>query len=317
MIHSTDAGSLPYPGGFDEERFLHGCELFERSQFQECLENLESVEYFEKMVSDTFIDKINSGIDVPCYPQYRDMITQFTRFYEIHEGYFASIPEDLLTDQGYNPRYTFIAEVEVLKKYSKEICERTGKERVDFKICITSPLDLSFRVPTEFLVSMAKNAIADSKYLRTRIVTLDIPSFGYLMVVDRTLESCRDFFDGVKATGKDVEAALHLHSGNHRDFLEIESLDILEIHSEILESPPILKKELESYDKFIQAGIASTSNLQELEPLGVLEGRAKRAADLFGDRVRYLSSDCALKGLPSYEMALQTLRNVSRVAQEA
>ncbi len=272
--------------------------------------------YFEKGVCDAFVDKICSGIDIPCYPQFRDMLQQFSGFYKIHEGYFTDMPEKLLTDQGYNPRYTFVAEVEVLKKYSRQICERIGKEKIEFKVCITSPLDLSFEVPTDFLVSMARSASVDTKYLKTRLVTLDIPSFGYQMVVDRTLDACREFFDAVKETGKGLETSLHIHAGNHRDFLDIGSLDILEIHSELLDSPPVLRRELEDHNKYLQIGIAKTASLTELESVGILRKRGKRAINLFKERAKYLSPDCALKGLPTYDLALRLLRNVAKVARE-
>lgn len=316
MRYSTDVGSLPFPPGFDEERFLHSCELFERSRFQESRVYENSMDYFEKCVCDAFVDKICSGIDIPCYPQFRDMLEQFSGFYRIHEGYFTSMPERLLTDQGYDPRYTFVSEVEVLKKYSEHICESTGREKIELKICVTSPLDLSFQVPTDFLVSMAKNACLDTKYLKTRLVTLDIPSFGYQMVVDRTLDACHEFFRGVKATGRDVETSLHIHAGNHRDFLDMESLDILEIHSRLLESPPILRRELEDHDKYLQVGIADTASLAEPESMNSLRKRAKRATRLFKERVRYFSPDCALRGLPSYGAAIRLLRNVAKVTQE-
>ena len=317
MIYSTDVGSLPFPNSFNEDRFLLGCRFFEQGYFQPNSINEESVEYFEETVCSSFVDKIRSGIDVPCYPQYRDMITQFTGFYKTHEGYFTSLAEELLTREEYNPKYTFIAEVEVLRKNSRRISERSGRDLVEFKACITSPLDLSFLVPTEFLVSIVKNVSANSKYLKTRVVTLDIPSFGYQMVIDRTLESCREIFDGIKTNGTDVETALHLHSGNHRDFLGIDSLDILEIHSELLESPPVLRRELEDYDKFLQVGIASTASLAEPESIHILRKRAKQATKLFKDRVKYFSPDCALKGFSDYEKALELLRNVSRVTREA
>lgn len=317
MIASTDVGSLPYPENFNEDRFLYGCELFERRCFQSQLIDDDTQRYFERIICDGFVDKIVSGIDIPCYPQYRDMITQFTTFYKIHEGYFSCMPEELLTDQGYDPQYTFIAEVEVLRKYAKLMSEISGREKVEFKVCLTSPLDLSFKVPTEFLVSMARNAVIDSKYLKTRIVTFDMPSFGYQMVWDKAIESCKDFFNGVKSAGSNVETALHLHSGNHRDFLGIESLDILEFHSELLDKPPVAARELEEHDKYLQIGVASTANSVELEPISAIRRRLKKAVNLFGDRVKYISPDCGLKGLVSHEMALRLLRMIPQVARES
>jgi len=315
-ILSTDVGGMPIPNGFNEERFLLGCESFERSLFQPCLNDEESLKYFEKSVCDGLLDKIGSGIIIPCYPQYRDMIAQFADFYKIHEGYFSSMPGELLTDQGYNPQYTFVAEVKALERNLRRIIERTGMEQVDIKVCLTSPLDLSFEIPTNFLVSMARNALMSSKHLKTRIITLDIPSYGYQMVVDKAIESAREFFDGVKATRIDVETALHLHSGNHRDFLKIESLDILELHSEFLDSPPVRRRELKDYDKFLQIGIAPTAYPVEIEPIGILRKRIRKAISMFGDRVKYVSPDCSLKGLSNRRLALRLLRNISEVARE-
>ena len=69
MINSCDSGSFPFIGDF--AKFLEGAKHISLHQTD------ESAEYFEKKVVENFLDKIRVNIDVPNYPQFRDMNTMF------------------------------------------------------------------------------------------------------------------------------------------------------------------------------------------------------------------------------------------------
>ena len=69
MIKSCDSGSMPFKG--DSVKFLEGAQRFSRNQ------NDDSAEYFEKKLVESFLDKIRISINVPNYPQFRDMNEMF------------------------------------------------------------------------------------------------------------------------------------------------------------------------------------------------------------------------------------------------
>ena len=69
MIKSCDSGSLPFKG--DSAKFLEGAQRFSLNP------NDESAMYFEKKLVESFLDKIRINIDVPNYPQFRDMNEMF------------------------------------------------------------------------------------------------------------------------------------------------------------------------------------------------------------------------------------------------
>jgi methionine synthase II (cobalamin-independent) len=74
MIECCDSGSLPFFG--DVEKFLEGATRFGVYPVD------DSVEFIEKKVVEGFIDKLGAGVDVPNYPQFRDMNEMFLTMLE-------------------------------------------------------------------------------------------------------------------------------------------------------------------------------------------------------------------------------------------
>lgn len=66
LIESYDVGSLPFSGDF--EKFLKGAESKPGS---------ESWLYFEQEVVKGLSMKIRAGMDIPNFPQFRDMMDMF------------------------------------------------------------------------------------------------------------------------------------------------------------------------------------------------------------------------------------------------
>ena len=64
MIESFDVGSLPFVG--DLKRLLEEAKAYFKSQI-----------FFEKKIVDGLLDKARSDIDLPNYPQFRDMNEMF------------------------------------------------------------------------------------------------------------------------------------------------------------------------------------------------------------------------------------------------
>jgi len=69
MTRSCDVGSMPFVG--DSKKFVEGASRFSLYSAE------ESAEFFEKKVLEGLLDKIRVGIDVPNYPQFRDMNEMF------------------------------------------------------------------------------------------------------------------------------------------------------------------------------------------------------------------------------------------------
>ena len=136
MIRSCDVGSLPLVG--DSEKFVEGASRFSLYPAD------ESAEFFEKNVLDGLVDKIRVGIDVPTFPQFRDMNEMFLSVMDgierINGGYFVTkIPSVKAAN-------SCIPEVMVIKKHSQLIQEKKGAA-FEIRICVTGPYTLSSFFP--------------------------------------------------------------------------------------------------------------------------------------------------------------------------
>jgi 5-methyltetrahydropteroyltriglutamate--homocysteine methyltransferase len=173
----------------------------------------------------------------------------------------------------------------------------------------------------ETIRRFAQNSILNSKYIETKVVSIDEPSFGFNNiqassgVICRVLEKAFDF--------KGVTRQIHLHSaaGVH-DLLCVENLDVLSF--EYAASPgnieAVPRNMLEKADKQIRVGIARTdidsilaelyekgvtkpSEEQLVEPDNTIRKRFKVAKEKYGDRMTFTGPDCGLGGWPSQEAA--------------
>ena len=105
MIESCDSGSLPFVG--DSAKFLEGAKRFKLHQTD------ESTEYFEKKMVESFLDKISVNIDVPNYPQFRDMNKMFLSMMngveKIKGGYLETAISSLMVTSYQIPEVTALA----------------------------------------------------------------------------------------------------------------------------------------------------------------------------------------------------------------
>jgi 5-methyltetrahydropteroyltriglutamate--homocysteine methyltransferase len=170
----------------------------------------------------------------------------------------------------------------------------------------------------------ANNAILNSKWVKTEVVSVDEPSFGFQDVpIDRdaVLDVLDTAFDFHCATRQ-----IHLHSASRiANVLDAENIDVVSF--EYASSPKnlerISKEMLNRADKQVRIGISRTdidSILAELHDRGVAKPAAediveseatirKRfvvAKERLGDRMTFAGPDCGLGGWPTPEAA-QTL----------
>ncbi|MFQ6065404.1 MAG: hypothetical protein ACE5L6_08010 [Candidatus Bathyarchaeia archaeon] len=297
MIRSCDVGSLPLIN--DERRFLEGATSPER------LTN-ESVRYFEKKVTEAFVHKIEAGIDVPSYPQFRDMNQMFLEMIDgvrkDDGGYMETEVLSLPTDKNRIP------EVSAIEKSSRAIYERLG-EPFKLRVCVTGPYTLSslfvyqdsgiFTRLGNVISQIAENSVFNGKYGGVALVVVDEPTFGLLddPLIDRGSEgreNLRKAWDSIlhKAKSKGTQTCLHLHNTADSLFWEIESLNIIESHvKDPLYHMKRTRELLESADKFIKASICITdfdrlinnrivaNSKQELDELSVNQ----RVAEVWKD----------------------------------
>ncbi|MEM1566401.1 MAG: hypothetical protein QW510_04885 [Candidatus Bathyarchaeia archaeon] len=284
---------------------------------------------FYAVVKASFKMKCEAGLDVVNYPQHCDIRRQFTEV--IHE---AMEKGTYVVDEN----VAIIPEVVVIKNEAKLLCEELGVEKIALRVCVTGPFELyleevgttAYRdvllMFAETVRRFAVNSLLNSKYVRTEVVSLDEPSFGFRdvaaerNVVLEVLEKAFNFSGAIKQ--------IHLHSTSRMaELLEVKNIDVVSVEGAA--SPKNLeavsKSMLEKADKHVRVGIARTdidTILAELYEKGVKEPqiwhivedeetikrRFEKAKARFGERLAFVGPDCGLGGWPSQEAAQLLLK---------
>jgi len=161
----------------------------------------------------------------------------------------------------------------VIKRNSQMIRENKGKP-FQVKVCVTGPYTLSslfihrdnkiFRRLGNTISQIVENNIFSGKHGSASLVQVDEPVFGMLddPLIDygsEGRENLRKAWEAIfqKVKSKNVQALLHLHNTADELFWEVESLNIIDSHTD----DPIYqmkktKERLEATDKFLKASIS-------------------------------------------------------------
>lgn len=230
--------------------------------------------YFEDKIAECFIDKVRAGIDIPNYPQFRDMNEMFLDAFEgikkTDDGYI--ITESTSIDS----KRLQIPEIKVLEEKTREIYEKINAP-LRIKLCATGPYTLSspfirkdsniFSKLGEVISQIIEANIFDNKYGKIELVTLDEPVFGLFddPLLDYgssgregLLKAWELIFRTIKL--KNIKTCIHLHGSTNDLFWQINSLDIIESHvKDPLYSDKNTKQRLEKEDKFLKASIGITN----------------------------------------------------------
>jgi len=334
-----DVGSFPLPHSIDKTSFNKAYVIARESIIngKDIRKDEFLVNNFYRVIIDSFRKKCSTGLDVVNYPQHYDMHAQFTD--AIHK----------VMDKGtyvVDENQAIIPEVHVINQEVKRFYEESGK-KVLLRVCVTGPMELYLEeigiTPYKDILLMfaettrrfARNSILNSRYVKTEVVSLDEPSFGFQdiaierdMVLD-VLEKAFDFNGAIKQ--------IHLHSSSRvAEILDVKNLDVLSF--EYAASPrnieSLSKKMLEKADKQIRVGISRTdidSITAELYDRGITKPDAwqlveneetirKRfviAKEKYEDKMAFTGPDCGLGGWPSQEAAeLLLRRTVNAVRSE-
>ena len=332
-----DVGSFPLPKHIEKRTFKEAYVLAREwiAEGRDIRKNEFLVKNFYEVVVDSFKKKLDTGLDVANYPQHYDMHTQFMELiYKAMEGGTYVVDEKMAV----------IPEVYVISEEAKRLYEETGN-KVALRVCVTGPMELYLKevgvtpyrdvllMFAETIRRFAKNALLNSKYIRTEVVALDEPSFGFREIAadkDLIMEVLEKAFDF-----RGVIRQIHTHSPSRiADLLEVKNLEVVSI--EYASSPHnieyISKTMLERADKQIRVGISRTdidTIMAELYQKGVtklqteqlvedeenIKKRFEKAKEKFGERMTFTGPDCGLGGWPTQESAQLLLKRTVNIVK--
>lgn len=320
-----DVGSFPLPSTVERDTFNKAYRLA-----REALTNGKDMRQdpfvqanFCKVTLDAFKKKAQTGLEVTNYPQMYDGISQVADV--VHQ---AMEKGTFLVEEN----RAMLPEVQLLKEEAKTLSQELG-HKILLRISLFGPMEQYLKeigttyyqdVLTNFAQTIqryAKNSLLNEKYIKTEVVSIDEPSFGYLNInaektsIQKALETAFDF--------QGAQKQIHLHSStNLPDLLTVNNIDVLSF--EYAASPKniesISRAMLEKADKHIRVGISRTdidTILAELHDKGVtnptaeqlvdneatIEKRYLAAKEKFGDRMTFTGPDCGLGSWPSQEAA--------------
>ncbi len=304
-----DIGSFPLPYGMSRE-------WVER--------NFETREYAE-MVRRAYLMKVNAGVELPNYPQFRDMNRMF----------LDPIKNQEFQDEPYliKKRYATIPEVEALMDMNLD----------SLRVCITGPFELYYRefgavIYDDVIDKIAKSVARFVENLDENVVkcvSLDEPSLGTNPELQPSREQMELAYSRISFSG-DVQ--IHLHSPLfYTEVLEIEPINVIGIESARDERAMdfVDVEDLESYDKFLRVGIARSDidgivaeynsrhgvnvwgddegimdAINEIESSEKIAERITKSVELFGERLKYIGPDCGLFSFPSQDHAIKLLESI-------
>lgn len=334
-----DVGSFPLPKSVDRKLFNNVYALARQAIING--KDIKKEEFllnnFHSTIIESFKKKLETGLDIINYPQHYDMHKQFAETIQEATNKGTYIVEE---------KRAIIPEVHIIKEEAERLSKEIGK-KISLRACVTGPMELYLKmigkIPYKDILLMfaetvkrfAKNSILNSKYVKTEVVSLDEPSFGFQDITENreilleVLEKAFDFSGVIKQ--------IHLHSSSRvADLLTIKNLDVLSF--EYAASPKnieaISKKMLEEADKQIRVGISRTdidSIMAELYEKGItkpnpedlvesediIKKRFLKAKEKYGERMTFTGPDCGLGGWPTQEAAQLLLKRTVNAVKSA
>jgi 5-methyltetrahydropteroyltriglutamate--homocysteine methyltransferase len=333
-----DIGSFPLPKSVGRKVFDEAYRLTRKHIIngKNLKENEFLLKNFYEVIADSFLRKLKTGLDVVNYPQHYDIHKQFAE--PIHEA---------MENGTYvvNDKDAVIPEIYVINEEAKRFYESVRK-KIALRVCVTGPLELYLReigtTPYKDILLMfaetvrrfAKNAILNTKYVKTEVVSIDEPSFGFHEIL-ADKDTIVEALEKALAIDGDVQRHIHIHSpARIADFLEIRNLNVVSI--ECAASPKNLeyvsKSMLEKTDKYVRVGTSRTDIdciMAELYERGItkpgieqlvedektIQKRFEKARERFGERMTFTGPDCGLGGWPTQEAAELLLKRTVRAVK--
>ena len=270
IVEIYDTGSMPFVGDFDQYLKAAGA-YSEATPFSAMRENLRA--YFDTTVEEGFLVKLKAGIDIPNYPQFRDMSKMF---FEVLTGIGMTAKGYSQIDSiGVKAGSSEIPEVATLRRNAKRIAD-IGGSSMRLKVSVTGPYTLASMLSEKYVETFtsladALSTIVDAnifreKYGEVKLLFIDEPLFG--LVDDPLLDFGQKGRESIlhawgqilsAAKSKGVQTGIHLHSTNDGLFWDVKALDVVESHvADLFYESIETRKNLQRTDKFAKASIAIT-----------------------------------------------------------
>ena len=334
-----DVGSFPLPSNVDREVFNQAYRLY-RGTLADGRDPRKDVfvwENFCRVTLDSFKQKCLSGLDVVNSPQQYEGVRQVSDVIHLamEKGSFIVAERDAI-----------LPEVQVIKEEAKSLSEELGR-KIRLRVSIFGPMEQYLKemgtvVYSDVLESyaetvrrFARNSILNLEHVKTEVVCIDEPSFGFLNIDAGKDEICRVLEKAFDFQG--VIRQIHLHSSSRlADLLDVRNIDVLSF--EYAASPKnveaVSRRMLDSADKQIRVGVSRTdidSILAELHDAGIAKPTSEQIAESeatirkrfvavkerFGDRMTFTGPDCGLGSWPSQEAAALLLKRTVAAVKNA
>jgi 5-methyltetrahydropteroyltriglutamate--homocysteine methyltransferase len=334
-----DVGSFPLPAEVKRDTYNRAYQLARESivNGRDIRKDAFLQKNFCEVTLNSFRKKLLSGLDVVTYPQQYDGIKQVSDV--IHQ---AMAEGTFIVDE----KQAVLPEVHLISEEAKKLVEDFGKT-ILLRVSIFGPLEQYLKEMgttayrdvlesyAETVRRFAKNAILNSKYIETKVVSIDEPSFGFLdiaaenEVISEVLEKAFDF--------QGVVRQIHLHSSSKLpELLKVKNIDVVSF--EYAASPKniesVSRKMLEDSDKKIRVGVSRTdvdSIMAELQDKGLakptigqlvedeqkIKMRYLEAKRKYGDRMTFTGPDCGLGSWPSQEAATLLLQRTVKAVKDS
>jgi 5-methyltetrahydropteroyltriglutamate--homocysteine methyltransferase len=233
----------------------------------------QDYESFKNEVITSFAGKLNAGVEIPNYPQLRDMNEMF---FAMMEG--ISNNGGSLIAQGpiKSKKGASIPETEIIKREALQIKTETMLDHLMVKACVTGPYTLAsfFQYKGPSLYEELGNSIAailhESLFKNSNAelchVSIDEPVLGFMN--DPLLdygsdgrESLRKAWEKIAYTGAShgLDVSMHLHNTSENLFWEVEHLGIIASHvDDPIYTQESTKKRLDETDKLLWAAVTIT-----------------------------------------------------------
>lgn len=339
QTYVDDIGSFPLPAGIKRDdyakAYVQARDMIIKGQDPYSDPFVEKT--FCQTVVDSYRKKLAAGLDVANYPQHFDGMRQ------VGDSIDAAMEQGSFIVDNKN---AILPEIYVLNHEAKQLSEEYGK-KILLRVSIFGPIEMYLNkigataYPQELngfaetINRFAKNCILNSKYIETKVVSIDEPSLGHSPftgtpeLIQTALEKAYSF------QGPTCQIHLHFASGIH-DLLPVKGLDVLSF--EYAASPKninsVSKAMLQEADKQIRVGIARTdidaiwAELYEkgvtqptaeqiVEPLEAIEKRFRFAKEKYGEQMTYTGPDCGMGSWPTQDAAALLLKRVVEAAKTA
>ena len=272
MILSCDVGSLP--PRIDADVIRRGAKASKTVlSLLKSGDKSDPSKAFEDEVVGAFIDKLRAGIDIPNYPQFRDMNEMF---FDLLRGPEKTSAGYLSTGGVRAESGASVPEVDALRGNASKIADSAGLDEFRLKVCVTGPYTLAsffqhrdaglFDDLGRALAEIASKSMFKSKRGGVSLLFIDEPVLGFMNdpLLDYgspARESLRRAWENIcmVASSMNVRTGIHLHDTSDNLFWEVEHLNIVESHvNDPLYTSESTKSQLKKRDKFLKASIAAT-----------------------------------------------------------